>query len=107
MLKEKLLCSNLTLIRVKDNTRFSLNLSGAQYTSEEEITDDGIVVTETITATANIDAQPNDIIERYTRYIALVNNQRLVGTARYPLIKTLSISNGILSLTLERQSPKI
>jgi len=107
MLVEKLICSNITVMSYLDNVSTSLQTSGATYSASEDLTDDGVIVTETISATLNAGCCPEALLSNCTQYEALINNQKKVGTPRYPLIKSLSVDNGKLSLTFERKSPKI
>jgi len=90
-----------------DGSSFNLLVKNATYQASEELTDDGIMVTETITASVNAGSYPNALLDSYTRYQVLINNCKLVGTSRYPMIKSLSVERGTVSLTLERKSPKI
>jgi len=107
MLVEKLICSNITVKSYLDNVTTQLHTSGATYTASEESTDDGVIVTETISATINAGCYPDELLSNCTQYEAWINNHIKVGTPRYPLIKSLSVDNGKLSLTFERRSPKI
>lgn len=107
MIKEKTICSQCTLRIVKTNEIIEVKAPEVLYECNQESTDNGLLETETITITCPSYRQDDKIFDCHTRYIATLNLHRVIGTPRYPLIKSMSHSGTKATITFKCIHPVV
>lgn len=106
MLKEKTICSQCTLRVLKTNEVITVKAPDVTYECNQDNTENGMQETETITVVCPSYRQ-DSLFDGHTRYLATLNNQRVIGTPRYPLVKSVSLSGQTATLTFKTVHPII